>query len=124
MPQLITAEDLALVLDEPISDDRFDALYAQGLRIVRSGFTGDPETVTGRAADVVAGVLFGVISRIVANPKGARQLNAGSAAVTFGGADAEIASVFTLTAAERASLAEVNVVGSGGGAFTIRPGRR
>jgi len=122
MAQLITREELALVLDEVISPERFTALYSQALRIVRAGWNGDPEAVTGRAADVVAGVIFSVIARIVANPRGARQLNGGPAAVTFGGADTEIASVFTLTANERTALADANVTGSGR-AFTIRPGR-
>ncbi len=75
-------------------------------------------------AEVVSGVLFGVLVRIASNPKGARQLNAGGAGLTFGGADADIASVFSLTDDERADLAAVSPQAVGGtGAFTIRPGR-
>jgi hypothetical protein len=124
MAQLITREELALVLDETISPERFVALYNQGLRIVSTGYA-DPESATGRAAEIVSGVLFGVLARIVSNPKGARQLVGGPASVTFGGSDVEIASIFTLTDQERADLFDAATPGGvqGGGAFTIRPGR-
>lgn len=121
---LITAEELGLVLDETLSAERFNALYRAGLRVVSAGYNGDPEAATGWQADVVSGVLMGVLVRIASNPKGARQLNAGGAGLTFGGADADIASVFSLTDDERADLAAVSptkIPGSSGGAFTIRP---
>lgn len=124
MAQLITREELALVLDETISAERFEALYSQGLRIVASGYP-DPETATGRAAQIVSGVLFAVLARIVSNPRGARQLVGGPASVTFGGSDSNVASVFTLTDQERSDLADAlappGTVRTG--AFTIRPGR-
>ena len=124
MAQLITREELALVLDETISAERFAALYKIGLRVVRSGWIGDPEDAPTNAAEVIAGVLFGVVARIVSNPRAARQLNAGGAGLTFGGSDAEIRAVFTLTDDERATLAEAQrgVSGVGSGAFSIRPG--
>jgi hypothetical protein len=124
MAQLISREELALVLDEDISQDRFDAVYSVALRAVRTGYSGDPEAATGRALDVVTGVLQGVIVRILANPKGVRTLGLGSANVTFGGKDTEVAFIFALTEGERADLAEVSsAVGSARGAFTIRPWR-
>lgn len=124
MAQLISREELSLVLDEDISVDRFTALYDQALRVVSSGYDGDPEAAIGRAADVVAGVLFGVMVRIQSNPKGARQLSATSASVTFGGSDVEISSIFTLTSAERATLAEVSPgITTRSGAFSITPFR-
>ncbi|MBP2323358.1 hypothetical protein JOF56_003743 [Kibdelosporangium banguiense] len=123
MAQLISREELALVLDEDISEARFNALYASGLRVVSAGYNGDPEAAKGRAAQVVAGVLFGVLVRIGSNPKGARQLNAGGAGLTFGGADADIAAVFSLTDDERANLDSVSPAPIGRSrAFTIRPG--
>ncbi|MDT8915755.1 hypothetical protein [Amycolatopsis sp. PS_44_ISF1] len=123
MAQLISREELAFVLDEDLSEDRFDSLYRSGLRVVSAGYNGDPEDSTGRAALVVSGVLLGVLVRIVANPKGARQLNAGGAGLTFGGSDADIATVFSLTDDERADLATVSPTppGRGSGAFTILP---
>ena len=124
MAQLITREELALVLDETISPERFDALYRLGLRVVATGYA-DPESATGRAAEIVSGVLFGVLARILSNPKGARQLVGGPASVTFGGSDVEVAAIFTLTDQERADLADAaNTTGlRPSGAFTIRPGR-
>jgi hypothetical protein len=120
--QLISREELALVLDEDISEDRFNALYRAGLRVVSAGYNGDPDDATDRTAQVVSGVLLGVLVRIVANPKGARQLNAGGAGLTFGGSDADIAAVFSLTDDERADLAEVSPAPTGrSGAFTILP---
>lgn len=123
MAQLITREELALVLDETISPERFEALYRQGLRVVASGYS-DPESAVGRAAEIVSGVLFAVLARIVSNPKGARQLVGGPASVTFGGSDIEISSIFTLTDQERADLADAadptGVTTSG--AFSFRPG--
>ncbi len=123
MPQLITAEELSLVLDETISPERFNALYKTGIRVVRSGYLGDPEEADPHAREVVAGVLFGVMVRIASNPKGTRQLNAGGAGLTFGGTDDTIAKVFTLTADELDRLAEVSPTPPArSGAFTIRPG--
>lgn len=126
MAPLVTAEELSLVLDEEISAERFAALYRTGLNVVASGYNGDPEEATGWAASVVAGVLSGVLVRITSNPKGTRQLNAGGAGITFGGADETIATVFSLTSSERQALESVSplpVVGaSGSRAFTIRPG--
>lgn len=125
MAQFIEREDLNLVLGENLSEERFNALYNIALRVVSSGYNGDPALATGRASEVVAGVLFGVMTRILSNPKGARQLQAGPAAVTFGGSDDSIAAVFTLTENERADLAEVSAApASRSGAFTIRPGIR
>lgn len=124
MPALITRDDLALVIDEAVTEERFDKLYATSLRIVRTGFDGDPEATTDRTRDVVAAVLFGVMVRIVANPKGARAVAAGSASVTFGGADGDIASIFALTDAERDDLASVSSTGGSPftrSAFTARP---
>ncbi len=123
MAQLITREELSFVLDEDISAERFNALYKTGLRVVRSGYRGDPEAADPDAAEIIAGVLTGVLVRIVSNPKGARQLNAGGAGLTFGGSDADIAQVFTLTDDERADLAAVSPQTIRSGAFTIRPGR-
>ena len=122
MAQLITGEELALVLDEIISPERFAALYKTGLRVIRSGYRGDPEAADPDAAEVIAGVLFGVLVRIVSNPKGARQLNAGGAGLTFGGSDSDIAAVFSLTDDERDDLAAVSPTLPSTGAFTIRPG--
>ena len=128
MPQLITREELALVLDETISPERFNALYKVGVRVVRTGYRGNPEEADADAAEVIAGVLFGVIARIASNPKGARQLNAGGAGMTFGGSDADINAAFSLTDAERADLAYAaglaNGVARSGGAFTIHPWSR
>ncbi len=122
MPQLITREELALVLDETISEERFDALYKTGLRVVRSGYPGNPEEAEVNAREIIAGVLFGVLARIVSNPKGARQLNAGGAGLTFGGSDDEIRAIFSLTDDERADLAAASPQATRTGAFTIRPG--
>jgi hypothetical protein len=123
MAQLITHEELALVLDETISLARFNALYRLGLRVVATGYD-NPEAAVGRAAEIVSGVLFGVMARFLSNPKGARQLVGGPASVTFGGSDVEVAAIFTLTPQERADLADAaNATGiRPGGAFTIRPG--
>ena len=127
MPQLVTREELALLLDETISEERYAALYATAWRIVQSYAHTDINDVTGRAAEIVAGVLTSVMARIVSNTKGARTLSAGSAAVTFGGADAEITRTFTLNEDERDALetaARIDApVSIGSGAFTIRPGR-
>ncbi|WP_394620945.1 hypothetical protein JNUCC0626_18180 [Lentzea sp. JNUCC 0626] len=123
MAQLVSREELALVLDEAISAERFNALYSTALRIVRTGYDGDPEAATGRALDVVTGVLQSVLARILTNPKGARTVGLGSANVTFGGQDSDIANVFALTEAERADLTEVSPRPVRSGAFTIMPGR-
>ena len=123
---LITVEELNFVLDESLTPQRFDAIYKIGVRVISAAYNGDPDAATGYAAEVVAGVLFGVLARIVSNPKGARQLNAGGAGLTFGGSDENIASVFSLTDDERADLAAVSPGAPAGrtghGAFTIRPG--
>lgn len=120
---LITREELGLVLDEDFSQPRFDALYKIGLRVVRQAYKGDPEAADDETSEVIAGVLFGVIARIVANPKGARQLMAAGAGLTFGGTDADIASIFTLTDDERDALDAVSPSrgATGSAAFTIRP---
>ncbi len=127
MPQLVTVEELSLLLDETITVERYNALYVTAHRIVQSYTHMDINDVTGRAADIVAGVLTSVMARIVSNPKGARTLSAGSAAVTFGGADAEITRTFTLNEDEREALdaaARIDAPAAiGSGAFTIRPGR-
>lgn len=124
MAQLITVEELALVLDEDISEDRFDALYNTARRIVQGAYPSDVEALTGTSADVVAGVLTSVMARILSNPKGARTLAAGPASVTFGGADAEITRIFSLNDDERAALEDAaRPLGGRSGAFTIRPGR-
>lgn len=123
MAALITREEVALVLDEDISVDRFDALYRQALRVVRTGYDGDPEAATGRTADVIAGVLFSVAARILSNPRAARQLNGGPAAVTFGGSDQDIRAVYSLSDAERADLVDVSTAGGSSAAFTIRAQR-
>ncbi len=126
MPQLISREELALVLDEDISVERFNALYSISRRIVQGAFPSDIEALTGPTSDAVAGVLVSVMARILSNPKGARTLSAGAAAVTFGGHDAEITRIFSLNEDERAALDEAARPPSGvtSGAFTIRPGRR
>jgi len=121
MAPLISREELALVLEEDIRQDRFDALYNIALRTIRTGYDGDPEAATGRAADVVAGVIQSVMVRIMTNPKGARSVGLGAANVTFGGGDVDIANVFSLTAAERDDLSSVSPIPSARGAFTVRP---
>ncbi len=123
MAQLITVEELNYILDETITPERFTALYKIGLRVIRSAYRGDPEQADPDAAEVIAGVLTGVLARIVSNPRGARQLNAGGAGLTFGGSDSEISAVFSLTDDERADLASVSPLAPTTGAFTIRPGR-
>ena len=120
MAQLISRAELSLVLEEDIAQDRFNALYNIALRIVRTGYEGDPEAAVGRAADVVAGVIQSVIVRIMTNPKGARSVGLGSANVTFGGGDTEIANIFSLTPAERDDLDSVSPIPSARGAFTVR----
>lgn len=122
MAQLITREELALVLDETISEERFQALYRIGIRVIRTAYRGDPEVAEPEAAEAIAGILFGVIVRISSNPKGARQLVGGPASVTFGGSDADVASVFALTDSERADLAYLSPLQPRSGAFSIRPG--
>lgn len=122
---LVTRQELELILDETISDERFQALYATAFRIVQSYTHFDIAAITGRAADIVAGVLTSVMARIVTNPKGARTLSAGAASVTFGGADAEITRTFTLNEDERDALSVAAAIDAPasrlGGAFTIRP---
>ncbi len=124
---LVTREELGFVLDEAIPPARYQALYRAATRIVQAHTHLDINQATGRSADIIAGVLTSVMARIVSNPKGARTLSAGSAAVTFGGADAEITRTFTLNEDERESLdaaARIDAPASiGTGAFTIRPGR-
>lgn len=122
MAQLIDRMELALVLDETISPEKFEALYRTGIRVIRTAYRGDPEDADLDAREALAGILFGVCVRIASNPKGARQLNAGGAGLTFGGADADIASVFSLTDDERADLAALlPAAASRSGAFTIMP---
>ncbi len=127
MPQLVTAEELSLLLDETVPEARYVALYNTASRIVQAHTHLDINDATGRSADIIAGVLTSVMARIVSNPKGARTLSAGSAAVTFGGADAEITRTFTLNEDEREALdaaARIDAPAAiGSGAFTIRPGR-
>lgn len=120
MAPLISREELALVLGEDIPEDRFAAVYAMAVRAIRSAYKGDPEEATGDAEDTVIGVLQSVVVRILTNPKGARTVGLGSANVTFGGPDVEIARVFLLTEDERAELAAVSP-GRRTGAFTINP---
>lgn len=122
MPTLITREELEHILDEDITPERFESLYRIGIRVVSSGYRGNPEEAVGQTAEVIAGVLFGVVVRIASNPKGTRQLNAGGAGLTFGGTDDTIAKVFTLTDEELDRLAEVSPEPPrAAGAFTIRP---
>lgn len=75
---------------------------------MKTGFAGDPEATTDHARDVVTAVLFGVMVRIISNPKGARAIAAGPASVTFGGADGDVASIFALSDSERLDLASIN----------------
>lgn len=122
---LVTRDEFNLILDESVSEARFAALYTIARRIVQGAYPTDVEILSGRPAEIVAGVLTSVMARILSNPKGARTLSAGAAAVTFGGADAEITRIFTLNADERAALDDAAYIPSGrSGAFTIRPGRR
>lgn len=122
---LVSRDELALTLDESISEERFAALYTIARRIVQGAIAADVETLTGTAADGVAGVLTSVMARILSNPKGARTLQGGPAAVTFGGADAEITRIFSLNEDERRTLEDaVRAPGARSGAFTIRPGLR
>lgn len=123
---LVSREEFALVMDEDVSVERFNALYATARRIAQGAYPTDVEDLTGRPADVVAGVITSVMARILSNPKAARTLSAGAAAVTFGGADAEITRVFSLNEDERLAMADAQrVVGLRTGAFTaFRPGLR
>lgn len=120
---LITRDEFALITGESVTQPQFDALYAAARRVVSSAYDGPVDEATGRPADVVGGVLLSVMTRILSNPKGARQLVAGPASVTFGGSDVEVAAIFTLTPTERADLESVSTVDLDSGAFTIRPGR-
>ncbi len=124
MPQLVTQEEINLVLDETVSEERFDALYTVTRRVITSAYPVDVDGLTGLKAEIVAGVMTSVMARILANPKGARTLSAGAAAVTFGGNDAEITKIFSLNASERAALESalaLDAVTPRTGAFTIRP---
>lgn len=123
MPPLISREELALVLGEDIPEERFTALYSWTLRILRTGYDGNPEAAVGRDLDVITGVAQSVMVRILTNPKGARAVGLGSANVTFGGADTDVANVFSLTDTERDDLSAISAVPVSSGAFTIRPRR-
>lgn len=121
MAQLIDRSELALVLDEAIPAEKFDAAYKMALRAVRTAYAGDPEEATGNARYVVEGVLQNVITRILTNPRGVRTLGLGSANTTFGGTDVEITRTTALTAEERSDLEGVSPTRRRTGAFTINP---
>lgn len=123
---LVTREEFNLVLDEDVSVERYTALYTVARRVVQAAFPTSVDALTGQSAEIVAGVLTSVMARILSNPTGARTLSGGAAAVTFGGADAEITRIFTLNSAERQALtdAALAITGSAGGAFSIRPWSR
>ncbi len=123
MPLLVTREEINLVLDENVSVERFDALYTITSLVITSAYPVDVDALTGIKAEIVGGVMTSVMARILANPRGARTLSAGAAAVTFGGDDAEITRIFSLSASERAVLESALVLDSAAprtGAFTIR----
>lgn len=121
MPPLITRTEVEGLLDESFTPERFDAAYTSTLRVIKTAYKGDPEAATGHAADVVAGVVQSVLVRLLTNPKGARTVGLGSANVTFGGPDEDIARVFSLTDEEREDLAAVSPEPARRAAFTIRP---
>ena len=104
----VTREDLEGVLGTPVTDERFTAVHTAALRLIRTVYKPDPMAATGRAADVLSAVYTSIVMRLLTNPTGARSLGLGSANVTFGGSDVDIANAAVLSDSERRDLASLS----------------
>lgn len=101
---LFTADELRDLTGSTVTEERYAAIHANAIRLLRTVYRPDPELAVGRVRDVLAAVALSVAMRLLSNPTGARSLGLGSANVTFGGADADITSPGTLTHGEAAML--------------------
>lgn len=101
----VTAADLESVTGAEIDAPRFAALDRVVRRLLRLSYAGNPDIAEGRTADVLNAVYMSVAVRLITNPTGARSVGLGSANVTYGGSDDDVANAFTLTDSERADLA-------------------
>lgn len=117
---LVDRVEFSLINGEDLSAEKFTALYNRTLKIVRPAYSGDIDTATGRAADVIHNVFVSVMSRLHNNPRGARSLGVGTANVTFGWSDGEVGNIYGLTDNEARDLAALSI--TSGTAFSIRPG--
>jgi len=108
MPALFTSDDLADLTAQPVDQRRYSAVHAAVLTAIRAEYP-NPETATGRAADVVRSVALAAGLRLFTNPAGARAGGLGSATVTFGGSDEAVSAPAALTASERQRLARLRL---------------
>ena len=104
MPALLTAADLSTILGEQVDPARFEVLHRITVGAIRGEYRRDPLLAVGRDAEVLHSVAVSVLTRLTTNPSGVRSGGLGSASVTFGGSDEEIASGPVLTDAERETL--------------------
>lgn len=103
----VTREDLQEISGMPISAAKFTAVSNIVLGLIRSVYRQDITLATGRSADVLNAVFTSAALRIATNPQGARSLGLGSANVTFGGTDEDIANTGSLSTAERLALQSI-----------------
>lgn len=103
----VTREDLQEITGAEISSAKFASVRNIVLGLIRGDYRGDIDTATGRAADILNSVFISAALRLITNPNGARSVGLGSANVTFGGTDEDIAMSGSLSAAERKSLASL-----------------
>lgn len=100
----VASADIEAVTGTALDDAQFAALDRIVRQLLRLGYTGNPDIAEGRTADVLNAVYMSVAVRLITNPTGARSVGLGSANVTYGGSDADVANAFTLTDSERRDL--------------------
>ena len=104
--ELVDRMQLGEVLGSPVSQDRFDALYARALDVVKTAYDEDPEAAAGKALSVVSSVMWSVVIRIATNPAGAQQVTVSDGNASF--PVTRQGSPFALTDQERSDLEALN----------------
>lgn len=100
----VASADLEQVTGMALTPEAWEALDRIVRRLLRLGYAGNPDIAEGRAADILNAVYMSIAVRIMTNPTGARSIGLGSANVTVGGSDDDVANAFTLAKSERADL--------------------
>lgn len=104
----VSREDLAAIGGLTITDAHFDAVDRRVRSMLAAVYRPPLDAATGRASSVLSAVYTSAALRILANPMGARSISLGSASITTGGSDVSISQPLSLTAEERADLAELS----------------
>lgn len=103
----VTREDLQNLTENPITEARFQSVRTLVMGLIRTFYRREPDYAEGREAMILNAVFASAALRILTNPTGARSVGLGSANVTFGGTDEDIANIGSLSASERLALSSL-----------------